>query len=183
MAIDTPTTTADELLQMPHIGQRYELVRGELIQMSPASRKHGRIAAHIVAKLHAFVEKLGLGEVHSSETGFVIDTNPDTVLAPDASFVTKERVDALGDTDGFFPGPPDLAFEVISPNDRYTQVANKALDWLRAGTQVVIVIDPNKKTATIYRDLDDIVILTEDQTIEGNPLLPGWSLSLQDLFK
>ena len=183
MAIATTIMTADELLRMPHSGQRYELVRGELISMSPASRKHGRIAAHIVAKLHNFVENHDLGEVHSSETGFTIDTNPDTVRAPDASFVTKARIDALGETEGFFPGAPDLAVEVISPNDLYSQVADKALAWLRAGTKMVIVIDPNKKTATIYRDLDDIVMLTDNQTIEGNSLLPGWSLSLNDLFK
>ena len=183
MAIDTTTMTADELLKMPHNNMRYELIKGELFEMSPAGSTHGKIAARIGAHLLLFVEENNLGVVYAAETGFVIDTHPDTVRAPDASFVTQMRIDTLGNTEGFFPGAPDLAVEVISPNDTYTQVADKALEWLRAGTQMVIVIDPNKKTATIYKDLDDIVILTELQTIDGGSLLPGWSLSLQDLFK
>jgi len=183
MAIDTTIMTADELLKMPHNNMRYELIKGELFEMSPAGNIHGKIAARIGAHLLLFVEENNLGVVYAAETGFVIDTHPDTVRAPDASFVTQMRIDALGDTEGFFPGAPDLAIEVISPNDTYTQVADKALEWLRAGTQMVIVIDPNKKTVVIYQDLDDIVILTEDQTIDGGSLLPGWSLSLQDLFK
>jgi Uma2 family endonuclease len=183
MAIDTQIMTADELLKMPHDNFRFELVRGELIQMSPAGSNHGKIAARIGSRILQFVEEHNLGDVYAAETGFIIDTDPDTVRAPDASFVTRERIDALGDTEGFFPGAPDLAIEVISPNDTYTQVADKALEWLRSGTQMVIVIDPNKKTVTLYRDLDDITILTETQTIEGGNLLPGWSLSLQDLFK
>ena len=150
--------------------------------MSPAGSNHGKIAARIGWRLAQFVEENDLGVVYAAETGFIIDTNPDTVRAPDASFVTKERIDSLSETIGFFPGAPDLAVEVISPNDTYTQVADKALDWLRAGTQMVIVIDPNQQTA-IYKDLDDIVIRTKNQTIDGGTLLPGWSLSLKDLFK
>lgn len=183
MATDTTIMTAAELLKMPHNGFRYELVRGELIQMSPAGSKHGEIAARIGWKLAQFVDENDLGITYAAETGFIIDTNPDTVRAPNASFVKKERTDQLGEILGFFPGPPDLAIEVISPNDTYTQVADKALDWLRAGTEMVIVIDPTQETVTLYRDLDDITILTKSQTIDGGNILPGWSLPLQGLFK
>lgn len=183
MAIEHNTMTADELLKMPHNGLRYELVKGELFQMSPAGSRHGLIAARICASLLHFIEQNNLGNVYAAKTGFMLATNPDTVRAPDASFVTRERAEEMGETTGFFPGPPDLAVEVISPIDTYTEVADKALDWLRSGTQLVIVLDPAKKNATIYRDLDDIVMLTSDQTLEIPDLLPNWSLALKDLFK
>ena len=134
--------TVDELLAMPHNGYRYELVQGELRQMALAGRQHGRIAAKIGGCLEAFVVKNGLGETYAAGTGFIIDTAPDTVRAPDVSFVSRERAEATAEERGFFPGAPDLAVEVISPNDRYSEIEEKVSDWLRAGTQMVVVIDP-----------------------------------------
>ena len=131
------TMTADELLTLPHNGYRFELIKGELYQMPPAGSQHGRIALKIGWRLAQYVEENGLGETYAAETGFIIDTAPDTVRAPDASFVSKERADALG-AEGFFPGAPDLAIEVVSPNDRPVEVEDKALDWLHAGTRMVL---------------------------------------------
>lgn len=174
--------TAEALLNMPDDGYRYELVKGELRQMAPSGSQHGDIALRIGWRLAQYVEEKKLGKTFAAETGFIIGTNPDTVRAPDLAFVCDERVKSIGDVQGFFPGPPDLAVEVISPNDSYTEVEEKALDWLRSGTQMVIVIDPKKKTVTVYRDLDDIVILIQDQILDGGDIVPGWSLSLVDLF-
>ena len=182
MAIPTLTTmTADELLAMPHDGCRFELIKGALYQMAPASSQHGRIALRIGWRLAQFVEENGLGETYAAETGFVIDTAPDTVRAPDASFVSKERA-AIAHGEGFFPGAPDLAIEVVSPSDRPVEVEDKALDWLRAGTRMVIVIDPSNRTATIYRSLDDIETLTEGDALDGGDVVPGWTLPLADVL-
>ena len=182
MAIPTlATMTADELLAMPHDGYRFELIKGALHQMAPASSQHGRIALRIGWRLAQFVEREDLGETYAAETGFVIDTAPDTVRAPDASFVSKERA-ALASEEGFFPGAPDLAIEVVSPSDRPVEVEDKALDWLRAGTRMVIVIDPFDRAATIYRGRDDILTLTEGDTIDGGDVVPGWTLPLADVF-
>ena len=175
------TMTADELLAMPHNGYRFELIEGALHQMAPARSQHGRIAAKIGIRLGVFVESNDLGETYAAETGFVIATAPDTVRAPDASFVSKARADIMCG-EGFFPGAPDLAIEVVSPNDRPIEVADKALDWLRAGTRMVIVIDPSNRTATIYRGLNDIQTLTEGDTIDGGDVVPGWTLPLADVF-
>lgn len=81
--------TADELFVMPHNGYRFELIKGELRQMPPAGSQHGRIAAKIGIRLGIFVERNDLGETYATETGFIIDTAPDTVRAPDASFVSN----------------------------------------------------------------------------------------------
>ena len=174
--------TADELLAMPHNGYRYELVQGELRQMALAGRQHGRIAANFIGSLIVFVKEHDLGEVHSSETGFIIDTAPDTVRAPDVSFVSRERAEATAEERGFFPGAPDLAVEVISPNDRYSEIEEKVSDWLRAGTQMVVVIDPHQRTATVYRAPDDICILTEGDMLDGGDVVPGWQMPLADVF-
>src|SRR5437763_120767 len=140
--------TADELLRLPDDGWRYELVRGELRKMSPSGARHGRVAAQIVGSLIAHTKQRPLGAVYSSETGFRISRQPDTVRAPDAAFVRAERV---VDTAGFFNGPPDAAFEVVSPGDTYTEIEEKTLAWLRAGTKAVIVVDPRTKSARIHR--------------------------------
>ena len=182
MALQTVATmTADELLVMPHNGYRYELIKGELRQMAPAGSQHGRIAATIGIRLGLFVENNDLGTTYAAETGFIIDTAPDTVRAPDASFVSKERAEAI-DEEGFFTGAPDLAVEVVSPNDRASEVTEKAFDWLRAGAKMVIVLDPKTRTATVYRGLDDVRIFTEDDTIDGGDVVPGWKLPLADVF-
>ena len=175
------TMTADELLTMPHNGYRFELIKGELHQMPPAGSQHGRIALKIGWRLAQYVEENGLGETYAAETGFIIDTAPDTVRAPDASFVAKERAGAL-DAEGFFPGAPDLAIEVVSPNDRPVEVEKKALDWLHAGTRMVIVLDPRNRTATLYRGLDEVQTLTRADTIDGGDVVPGWTLPLADVL-
>ena len=104
------------------------------------------------------------------------------VRAPDVSFVARERAEATAEERGFFPGAPDLAVEVISPNDRYSEIEEKVTDWLRAGTQMVVVIDPHQRTATVYRAPDDICILTEDNMLDGGDVVLGWKMPLADVF-
>src|SRR3954452_10528094 len=126
----TTFMTADELLRLPDDGWRYELVRGELRKMSPSGARHARVSAQIIGSLVAYMKQRPLGVIYSSEAGFFISRQPDTVRAPDAAFVRAERV---VDTMSFFNGPPDAAFEVISPGDTYSEIEEKTLDWLRAG--------------------------------------------------
>lgn len=168
--------TADELLRLPDDGWRYELVRGELRKMSPSGARHGRVAAEIVGSLIAHMKRSRTGAVYSSETGFRISRQPDTVRAPDAAFVRSERVK---ETAGFFEGPPDAAFEVTSPGDTYSEIEEKTLDWLRAGVNVVVVVDPRTKTARVHRT--DGARNVED-VIEIDDVIPGWRLSLAELF-
>ena len=174
--------TAEELLNMPSDGFRYELIKGMLIQMSPAGKKHGKVAVRITAPLEQYVHSNRLGEVYAAETGFKIASDPDTVRAPDVAFVGRERVEQIGDIDGFLPGSPDLAVEVVSPGDSYAEVEEKVLDWLDAGARIVIVVTPRKKTVTVYRSRTDIKVLTETDSLSGEDVVPGWVLPLKDLF-
>jgi Uma2 family endonuclease len=168
--------TADELSLLPDDGWRYELVRGELRKMTPAGADHGSVGAEIIISLGAHVKKYRLGKVYNSDTGFRISRNPDTVRSPDAAFVRAERA---GATRAFFEGAPDVAFEVVSPNDRYTEIEEKTRDWLRAGVQAVVIVDPDAGSARIERrgrgtPVADVIVLED--------LIPGWRLPLADLF-
>ncbi|MFQ3683478.1 Uma2 family endonuclease [Roseiflexus sp.] len=182
MATVSHLVTADELLQMPDDGFLYELVRGELRRMSPASHRHGRIIINITTPLDQYVRTHNLGAVYAAETGFKLASDPDTVRAPDIAFIRRERVEAVGDVEGYWIGAPDLAVEVISPNDLYTDVEEKIIDFLTAGTGMVLVVNPRKHTVTVYRALADISILTEDDVIDGEEIVPGWTLSVRAVF-
>jgi Uma2 family endonuclease len=180
--IDRPVT-ADELLAWPDDGLRHELIKGELTTMAPAGSEHGIVALRIGRLLGNFVEEQGLGETFGAETGFKIATNPDTVRAPDAAFVSRERFDWVGPTRKFWPGAPDLAVEVVSPDDAYAQVQAKARDWLEAGTRMVVVADPRKRRVTVYRSPSDIRVLTEQEVLDGGDVVPGWQVSVAAIFK
>lgn len=183
MSAITGKITAEELLQMPRNGVRYELVDGELRVHEPAGHAHGRIAIRIAVALSTHVLAHDLGEVYAAETGFLISTNPDTVRAPDAAFVSRQRVEEISDIKGYFPGAPDLAVEVISPADIYGDVEEKALAWLESGTGMVVILNPRHQTATIYKSLNEITILTEHDLLEGGDVVPGWRVVVGELFR
>jgi len=182
MTIQTGPVTAEELLRKPDDGFRYELVRGELRKMPPAGSEHGYIAMRLGSRLGRHVEANDLGRVYAAETGFKLTSDPDTVRAPDAAFIGRERVEEAGRVEGYWPGAPDLAVEVVSPGDTHTEVVEKALAWLGAGSRMVLVVDPGQRTATVYRSLDDIRILTEGDAIDGADVVPGWRLPVAELF-
>jgi Uma2 family endonuclease len=182
MSTTIQTTTADDLLRMRDDGFRYEIVRGELRKMSPAGHKHGRIAGNITASLGPHVVANQLGRMYVADTGFLIASNPDTVRAPDVAFVSQNGLDKAGDVDGYWPGAPDLLVEVISPGDTYTEVEEKVFEWLEAGARMVVVVNPRKRAVTVYRSLTDIVVLTEDDMLDGGDVVPGWTMAMKDIF-
>src|SRR4051794_11150479 len=122
MTLQTRIYTADDLERLPDDGWRYELVRGELRKTPLAGYEHGRIGGTVTGGLGYYIVQHKLGVVYSAGTGFLLARNPDTVRAPDMAFVTQERANAPTSKEGFWPGAPDLAVEVISPGDSYAEV-------------------------------------------------------------
>lgn len=167
---------------MSEKGARFELVRGELREMSPAGSQHGRYAINISTPLDIHVKANQLGVVYAAETGFHLSADPDTVLAADVAFVTRARFEASGDVVSFFPGPPDLAAEVVSPNDSYAAVDEKIAEWLDGGTRMLLLVNPRRKTVTVFRSLEDRTILTLEDTIDGADVVPGWTLPVSNIL-
>ena len=118
-AVQLQLTTADERISMPDDGLLRELVDGEVWMTPPPGEEHGIVAAEILISLGSHVRAHGLGRVHAAETGFRIGSNPDTVLAPDAAFVSRGRIEQAAVGKGDRTGPPDLAVEVVSPGDTF----------------------------------------------------------------
>jgi Uma2 family endonuclease len=174
--------TAADLLAASDDGQLYELIDGVKRAMSPAGNKHGKIAATLLCLLGAHIREKKLGAVYAAETGFLIQQNPDTVRAPDVAFITQARIDEVGSVDGYWPGAPDIVAEVVSPNDRFSDTEQKALHWLRAGSQIVWVVDPAQAHVTEYRGVSEIRILISDEMLTMPQLLPGWEVEIAELF-
>lgn len=173
--------TVEELAKLPPDQSRGELIQGVFVSMSPAGHSHGSIASNIMVFIAIFVREHQLGKTYAAETGFVLGRHPDTVRAPDAAFVRQERL-ANQPATGFFEGAPDLAVEVISPSETVDEVESKVIDYLEAGTALVWLVYPRTQTVTVYRSLTDIEILTSEDTLTGGDLLPGFSVSLKEIF-
>lgn len=182
MVTELKLLTADDLLRMPDDDFRYELIDGELCTMAPAGSQHGRVVLNVTTPLHRFVRENDLGVVFAAETGFKLRADPDTVRAPDAAFVAKQRFAQVGDVSGYWPGAPDLAIEVLSPGDRFSEVEEKIFDWLDAGTRLVIVLDPRKRTATAYRSRASIRVHTDAEMLDASDVVPGWLLRVAEAF-
>ncbi len=167
---------------MPNDGMRHELVRGELRVMSPSGSEHGRVAVRIGGLLDAHASQTDSGAAFGAETGFVVARDPDTVRAPDAAFVAKERADAVGRTAKYWPGAPDLAVEVVSPNDSFREVQEKAREWVAAGCVAVLVLDPDERTVTAYRAGGDSHIYVDGDQVDLGDAVPGFAVTVAELF-
>ena len=178
----TALMTAEELMNLPDDNMRHELINGELITMPLTGLPHGRLALLIGASLLQFVLDHKLGQVYSNDAGFQLTWNPDTVLGPDISFVSKERLKTVSELKGYWQGPPDLAVEVLSPGDRPGKVKRKVSQWLSFGTKQVWLVDEKHSTITIYRSESDSTMFSGSDYLESPELFPGFRLSLDSIF-
>ena len=182
MITQTRPVTAEELLHQPSDGYRYELVKGELKKIAPAGNEHGNLAMDFGTFLNVYVKANKLGKVYAAETGFKLSTDPDTVRAPDVAFISQKRLDEVGPVRGYWPGAPDLAVEVVSPGDLYTEVSEKVAEWLGAGSLMVVVVNPRNKQVLVHSSPTDVKVLGLGDTLEGGKVVPGWRLSVEELF-
>ncbi len=172
--------TAGELQRISIPGKVTELIRGRLVVREPPSTLHGRVSGRVVYYLGAFVLPRNLGDVLDGG-GFQIESNPDTVRAPDAAFLARERTGQIPPR-GYAPLAPDLAVEVVSPNDRAGELLAKVGAWLDAGTRLVWVIDPAKREARVYRPDGSLAIVPAEGSLDGEDVIPGFHCALADVI-
>jgi len=180
--------TSEELLTHNAGDKRTELVRGRLMVREPASYRHGVVAGRVLLRIGAWLEQdrvargasEPLGDVLAAETGFTLSRKPDTVRAPDVAYVRAERRPTR--LRGFPELAPDLAVEVRSPDDSAGEVLAKVSDWLTAGTQLVWVIDPARRSAQQFAADGTVRLVSQHEELSAAPVLDGLRLSLADLL-
>ena len=177
--------TAEELWRLGTGDVRRELVEGEVIEMAPAGGVHGRISGRVSRWLVEYVDAHGGGDVVVGDVGFVLTlpSDPERVRAPDVAFVATGRLPGGRLPQGFVPGAPDLAVEVLSPNDNPLDLQQKVRDYLEAGSRLVWLIAPQARSATIYRPDGSARLVREPESLDGEDVLPGFTLPLAELFR
>jgi len=180
---ETPQlVTAEDLARLPDDGYRYELVEGRLVRTSPVTFDHGRIVMRIGFLLSHHLEQHPVGVV-GAEIGFKLAANPDTVRGPDIAFVRSERVPPTGGR-GFFKGPPDVAIEVLSPDDRTSEMHAKTEEYLAKGVLLVVVVDPDDQSVTVFRPRAvEVTLESETDVLDLSDVIPGFRCQLREIFQ
>jgi Uma2 family endonuclease len=173
--------SATDLLAMQPTHLRSELVNGRMIVRDPGAYEHGKLSLTVGSALLTWVTARGLGDVVGAETGFTLRRNPDTVRAPDAAFISNARVPHTGVT-GFAELAPDLVVEIASPSDRAGEVSEKVADWLNAGVRLVWAVDAERRRAVVHRENGTTSRLTDADSLDGEAVLPGFTLPLRSVF-
>ena len=169
--------TAEELGNLPDEPLRHELIKGELLTMPLPKSEHGRVAFNLMMLLGQYVKTNRLGRVFP-EVGYHIESDPDTVLGPDISFLGPDHIP----TDGYYPGPPDLAIEVISPGDRRGRIERKLGLWLEAGARSVWHVYPRRRTVEIISSTGERRTLHENDELVDDTV-PGFRVKVSEIFE
>ena len=177
----TKLITADELLIMPRDDYWYELVRGVLTEpLPPHVDSHGKASASFGYALANYADENDFGLV-TGRAGFQLESNPDTVRAPDIGWVAPGRI--AEHIPGYQRLAPDLAVEIKSPDETMSEMDGRAAMWLDFGTRMVWVGDPGQTTVTRYRPGQPPEVLSEDDVLDGGDLLPGFRIEVWRLFR
>jgi Uma2 family endonuclease len=172
--------TIDDVLRLAAAGERYELIDGELVPMSPTGLEHGDIEMYVgwVFTNHVLPRKLG--KIVGGEVLFRLDPTGRLARAPDIAFIRRERLRGI-DLTGPFAGAPDLAVEIVSPSDSAKDLQQKIETWLAYETLAVLVIYPDTQSVVLWR-ASGAIRLRGDDVLDLDPALPGFRCPVRDLF-
>jgi Uma2 family endonuclease len=176
--------TEAELQALPEDGCIHEVVDGRLIMSPKNNFQHGDIASRLFLALGNHAQQHRLGLVLDSSTGFWMRNR--NCRAPDISFISRDRVKALGfkpSTQSFFPGAPDLAIEILSPGNTHGEINGRLKDFFESGARLVWIIDPNARRVEVCSAADQRRVIGGEGNLEGGQVLPGFRYSVADLFK
>lgn len=176
----TNLLTGKDLFALGDIG-RTELVEGELIRMAPTGYLHGRIESKFDRILGTFVEQHNLGQVFVGEVGIYTHRNPDTVRGADVAYVSHERL-SQAQSQSYLDVAPELIVEILSPDDRWSDVADKLDEYFEIGVQQVWVANPKRQEIFVYHSPIDVKRFAADEKLSGGEVLPGFEVVVAELF-
>ncbi len=178
---ETSPITGEELVEMGSIGPT-ELVKGELITMSPAGHPHGYYEGNFYAVLRVFVYHNKLGRVLVGEVGIYTGRNPDTVRGADVAFISNDRLSQV-QSQSFLDVAPELIVEILSPDDRWSNVIEKLDEYFAVDVKMVWVADPRRQQVHVYHSPTEVERFGIDDELSGGDVLPGFSVSVAELFE
>ena len=174
------TWTDQEFMAIPG-DEQYELVNGALIEMGNSGMLHGELGSFLGGSLSLYVRAHKLGVVCDSSTAFTLKSG--NRRSPDVSFVAKERLQGLKSLPrGFFQGSPDLAVEILSPNNTIAEIHSKIVEYFDNETRLIWVIHPDEQFVLVYHTVRPKHLLQLQDSLDGEDIIPGFSLPMQDLF-
>lgn len=180
MATTRQITVADVERNPPE--GNWELIKGEIVPANPTSYRAARVTARILRLLDAYAEAHRLGEVVGPDAGFVIFPDENTLVAPDVGFVASHRVPPAADQAHFARLAPDLVVEIMSPSDRMIDAFRKINLYLEAGVSQVWLVEPGPRTLSVFEPHRPSVRLAGDQVVAADAILPGFSMTVDDLL-
>ena len=178
----TQLLTAEDLLRLYSKGVRGELIRGELCETMPSGGKHGEVVVNMVIPMGSHIKSRRLGRLAASDSGVLLERDPDTVREPDIAYISTERLPLDVEVTGYYEVVPDLVVEVVSPGDSAREVMDKALMWLSYGTGLVWAVNTGSRTVDVYRPGERTVTLGVGEALDGLDVLPGFTCPVSDIF-
>ena len=183
MSTTTALMTAEEFIQM-QLDYPCELVRGEIVEMNQPAPLHGFVCLNVGSILRDFVRTNDLGRAFGNDSGVITERDPDTVRGPDVWYASFDKIPRGKLPPNYLDAIPDIAIEVLSPEDRWSRVLAKIAEFLDAGVPVVCVLDPEEETAELFHtDHAKDRKLTADDDLTFPEVLPGFSVRVGELFE
>ena len=179
---DVRLLTADDLLRLYSEGIRGELIRGELHEKMSTGGEHGETVMILGAALINFARPSRLGRIAGSDSGVLLERDPDTVREPDLAFFSADTIPVGLRVPGYYEAIPDIVGEVVSPSDTAREIDDKARMWLSYGVPLVWVIYPNTRTVAVYTQDGGVTVLDDEGVLDGGDVLPGFTCNIADIF-
>lgn len=181
--VATRTITIEDFERMGSDADDFELVDGVLRERGIMGGLHGEVGGEAYGRLYLYLAQHQIGRLYLSDTGFIIDRERGSILRPDIAFVRNERLPPRDNRIGYMPIAPDLVVEVISPNDRFVEVAEKVARYQRAGVPLIWIVQPSPPAVIVYAAGQEPHTIGDDGVLDGGEILPGFRLPVQDIFR
>jgi Uma2 family endonuclease len=175
--------TAEEFADLPDSGRPCELVRGRTVWMNPPKPTHGFVCGNIARLIGNHVVRRRLGRILSNDTGVITTRDPDSVRGPDVAFFSFQRLPRGPLPEKYPDVAPEVVFEVLSPDDRWSKILEKVAEYLHAGVLAVCVVDPERQKVHIYRNEREAKILSKDEKLQLPEVFARFSVRVREFFE